>query len=63
MSRLATYRMVEPNQLKRVLLEGKRARFDDLGRFTLVNGTIEFEPDKDLKNLIWDIFYLSLIHI
>ena len=74
MNRLITYRMVDPNQLKRVLKSGKRARFDDLGRFSLVNGTIEFEPDIDLKNIIWDIFYfdstrkkedynLSLIHI
>ena len=54
-----TYRMVDPNQLKRVLKSGKRARFDDLGRFSLVNGTIEFEPDINLKNIIWDIFYFE----
>ena len=59
MNRKVTYRMVDPNQLKRVLKSGKRARFDDLGRFSLVNGTIEFEPDIDLKNIIWDIFYFD----
>ena len=59
-NRKVTYRMVDPNQLNRVLLEGKRARFDDLGRFILEkDGTIEFEPDIDLKNIIWDIFYFE----
>ena len=56
--------------LRSVLSSGKKANFDGLGKFSrqinyYVNGKenhyIKFEPDPDLKELIYDVLYYGLL--
>ena len=62
----ANYDIPDMEHLKRVLLSGKKAVFDGLGKFSwainrYVNGKpdyfVRFEPDPDLKELIYDVLY------
>ena len=64
------YDIEDLDHLKQVLLSGKKAIFDRLGKFFLekykykgeVKYQIIFKGESDLKDALWDIHYHNTIH-
>ena len=64
------YDIEDLDQLKRVLLSGKKAVFDGLGKFYLEKYTykgkakyqVTFKGESELKDALWDIHYNKVAH-